>query len=337
MSQAPSAPSRYGRSRTPNAIYSLSGGESSASPVVAFATPPCGPEIQYVAAPWSVSLHDGHPLSILQRLLDDIKRPESRHYARYGEFVTTEGNNLIELLKRCVRQEAWQHLTSSQRQPLRASTPALKALGGDLRYHGRAIYLHILEFTDGTVRLYVGQAYNLAARVNNQHVDFRYRRDHPSLHNFAMDRSTSDTFIILAQLKETTQSDLVLNLLEMWMALCFKTMPDEIVEAWLGPYPSRNHRGHGIGVDTGKIYGLNVASPLDQGDKEAWKGSFQMCKESRDEMAREYFWDTKRRPRPVFAKAVAKATWIQYLPHFLAVATVAFVVGRWSARFRRTS
>jgi hypothetical protein len=145
----------------------------------------------------------------------------------------------------------------------------------------------------------------------------------------------SDTFVILAQLRENTQSDLVLNLLEKWMALCFKTLPDGTLEAWLGPAPGGNRESSGVGLESKKIFGLNVASPLDQGDKEASKGAFRMLKDSTDEMAKEYYWDIRKRKRPVIeATAVAEEqgnTWKRYLPQFLAGLTLGFVVGRWSA------
>jgi hypothetical protein len=60
-----------------------------------------------------------------------------------------------------------------------------------------------------------------------------------------------------------------------------------------------------------------------------------MLKGSRDAMAREYFWDTKKRPIPVVHAVVSVeqqgSVWTHYLPHFLAVVTLGFVVGRWSA------
>jgi hypothetical protein len=288
-----------------------------------------------------MNLHTAHPLGILERLLDDVRNPASRHYTRYGAFVSSEGQNLFSLLERCVRREVWelaarvQAKSQSNQVDMCSDFDAVKGLGGDMGYHGRAIYLHIVEFADGAVRLYVGQAFNLASRVNNQHADFRYRRDHPSLHNFAVDASTGDTYVVLAQLRETTQSDLVLNLLEMWMALCFRTLPGEVLDAWLGAAPNESRRRSGVREDEKKVFGLNVASPLDQGDKEAWKGAFQMLKGSRDAMAREYFWDTKKRPIPVVHAVVSVeqqgSVWTHYLPHFLAVVTLGFVVGRWSA------
>lgn len=142
----------------------------------------------------------------------------------------------------------------------------VQSLGGDLTYYGRAIYLHILYFADGKTRLYVGQAYNLSHRINTQHADFRYRRDNASLHNYAVDRSVGDEFVILATLRERTERpELVLNLLECWMSFMFATLPESTMAEWLG---SREE-----GEKT--VFGL------------------QLLKNAEDKMATAYFWDTR--------------------------------------------
>ncbi|KIW03248.1 uncharacterized protein PV09_05469 [Verruconis gallopava] len=301
--------------------------------------------LQHVAmtVPPGVSLHNAPPSAILQRLLDDIKQPTSRHYARYGAFVSAEGEGLVQLLERCVRKEVWDlsaratpKSSHSRRVDVRRDVEALKAVGGDTGYFGRAVYLHVVEFSDGTTRLYVGQAFNLAARIKRQHDDFRYRRDHPSLHNFAVDRSAGDTYVVLAQLRENTRSDLVLNLLEMWMALWLGTLPDETLNDWLGPV---DLRGESAGTKKRRenVFGLNVAVPLDQGDSEASTRAFQMLKDAKDDLAREYFWDIRKRPRPVVRAVTVEdhASWTLYVPHFLACTALGFVLGRWSSFLRR--
>jgi hypothetical protein len=247
--------------------------------------------------------------------------------------VTGEGEKLVQLLHRCVRKEVWDLLTQHQAQ-IHPSIADLASLGGDTSYYGRAIYLHILHFPRSTTRLYVGQAFNLAARIRNQHFDFRYRRDHPSLHNYAMDRSTEDVYVVLANVREACErSDLVLNLLEMWMVLWVGTLPDSVMEVWLG---ERDAEAGG-----GKVYGLNVAEPLDQGDDASAKAAFGLLRDAGDEMARDYFWDVRKRSRPVLKdvvpvikEGVVGRAWMGYMPHVLGVLMVGFVVGRWTARWR---
>lgn len=292
------------------------------------------PKIRHVAEPWTQdrSLRNAHPLSVLQRLLDDVAKFEGRHSDRYAAFVSAEGENLPKLMERCVRNEVWgliatvQQSTHSDLCQLTADTEPLKALGGDLGYYGRAIYLHVVDFADGTTRLYVGQAWNLAARVNKQHADFRYRRDHPSLHNYAVDRSTSDTFVVLAQVREKTERpDLVLNLLEMWMALCFCTLPEETMGAWLGAVAGSGDSGKR------KVFGLNVASPLDNADDQASRAAFQLLKESKDAMARDYFWDVTKRPTAVIhvAKPVIMGYRVEALFAFgIGALVLGIVLGR---------
>lgn len=297
-------------------------------------------QVQHVAQRLPEGAIIGGREDILGRMLCDIANSKSRHHARYSQIVCRIPE-LTELLRRCVRPEVSGISTSDDDSSLSAgSRPAiekLKGLGGDLNYYGRAIYLHILYFPNNVTRLYVGQAFNLKARIKNQHMDWRYRRDHPSLHNFAMDRSIADEYVVLCTIREACErDDLVLNLLEMWMALWIGTLPDEVMEAWLG-------RPDGVDtLDTNEVYGLNVAEPLDQGDSEAWKSSFNALRNSQDDMARDYFWDVRNRPRPVLAVKGATASdatrtraWTQWLPLGIGLLGLGFAIGRWSVRFGR--
>lgn len=342
MMNAPRTPANRRSMRLSSARGSVGRDSEPSEPV--WNTPASTRKVQHVAVPVpdSENLHHAHPTSILQRLLEDISEPSSRHFDRYGEFVFTGGDELVQLLHRCVRKELWdlvgQTWSTSHPSEARPSVEALSLVGGDTTFYGRAIYLHILAFPENITRLYVGQAFNLAARVKNQHSDWRYRRDHPSLHNFAMDRSISDQYVVLAVIREACErTDLVLNLLEMWMALWLGTLPDEVMQAWLGSLPPEDAMST---TDSGKIFGLNVAEPLDQGDQEAWKSSFGTLKNSSDEMATDYFSDVKKRPRPVKAavkdtktvvEIVAERAWLQYIPHLFGILTFGFVLGRWSS------
>jgi len=111
---------------------------------------------------------------------------------------------------------------------------------------------------------------------------FRWRRDHASLHYFAVQQSSYDIFSILAEIpnppapsKSSSSTapttggvlltptsnywdriDLVLNILEMWTCLLFRSLPKASLVAYLPP---------GSPVPTGPPESLNVALPLDQG------------------------------------------------------------------------
>ena len=336
---APTTPSNR-RTRFSNARHDFERARESATPEPGLNTPPpSARKVQHVATSLAENrnLHHAHPSTILSRLLKDISNPNSRHYARYGEYITAEGQNLVDLLHRCIRQEVWD-LLDEYETTHHPSISELASTGGDTSFYGRAIYLHIVKFPKNITRLYVGQAFNLAARIRNQHSDWRYRRDHPSLHNFAMDRSTDDQYVVLAVIREACErSDLVLNLLEMWIALWLGTLPDEVMEAWLGQRPECEDEES----DEDQVLGLNVAEPLDQGDSEAWKPAFNMLKDSGDEMTKEYYWNVRKRPRPVVTKlkdavmpqVVAERAWLAYVPHALSVLAFGFVLGRWSTRW----
>jgi hypothetical protein len=165
-------------------------------------------------------------------------------------------------------------------------------VGGDLKSHGRAIYLHIVTLPDDQAYWYIGQAYNLSFRLNAEHRNYRYRRDHPSLHNYAMDRSISDRFIVLATLRQaTSRPDLVMNLLEMWCCLLFRSLPADSLEEWIGKPEDGDF----------DVPSLNVALPLDSGDDRASKRAIEWLKDARDSLAREYYADVKKgrlRPKP---------------------------------------
>ncbi|TID27473.1 hypothetical protein E2P81_ATG00230 [Venturia nashicola] len=229
------------------------------------------------------------PREVLERVLSLISAPSSRHYERYGEFAAKDVGEVSPLLMGCLRPEVAalveSHNTSSVTQ--------VASLGGDLQYRGRAIYLHIVTLPNGENWYYIGQAWNLYHRIYNQHRNFRYRRDHVSLHNYVVDRSGKDMFVVLATLtKPVEKSDLVLNVLETWCCLLFRSLPKATLEEWLG-----------TGLEEG-IPSLNIALPLDTGDEMASKTAFELLKHSEEELAREYYWDMKKgrlRPKPTVA------------------------------------
>jgi hypothetical protein len=139
--------------------------------------------------------------------------------------------------------------------------------------------------------LYVGQAYNLAFRVLRQHNDFRYRRDNPSLHYYALDRSEQDQFVVLATMKLSVNredAEIVLNLLEMWCALMFGSLQSVQMNEWLGD------EFHWRRLDLKDVAGLNVALPLDNRDNEASIESFERLKDSPDELSQRYYSDVRK-------------------------------------------
>ena len=74
---------------------------------------------------------------------------------------------------------------------------------------------------------------------------------------------------------------LLLNVLEMWMGLVFRTLPASILEEWMpeGVSPARREGREGV------FGGLNIRSPLDQGDS---KSDWIDLSESDDPLVREY-------------------------------------------------
>lgn len=220
--------------------------------------------------------------NILVHLLDGLKNADSRHYERYGKWVERHPN-LEELCFRCVRPHVWVFLQG------RWSLDALKSIGGDLKSEGRCVYLNAVLGLDRRVRLYVGQTISLRARVG-QHLNFRYRRDNPSLHYHALQNSIYNAFGTLATLPPSGSNqpgmdspDLLLNVLEMWMCLAFRTLPQQTLDHWLEGLEGIK-KGHKEGKE-GEFGGLNIASPLDQGDTaREWVD----CSESDDPLVLQY-------------------------------------------------
>ncbi|KAF1986583.1 hypothetical protein K402DRAFT_393653 [Aulographum hederae CBS 113979] len=230
--------------------------------------------------------------SILDHLLTGLTSPSSRHYPRYGHFVSQHSSTLASFLTASLTPSI-SSLFSNSSNPAPSSLISLPAYPQkDQRpYHGRAIYLHILHGADGTTRLYIGQATNLAARLS-QHADFRYRRDNPSLHTYAMQRSARDSFVVLAKVTQppaelSSRPDLLMNLLEMWCCLLFRTLQTATLRRYL---PDE--------VLGESNVGLNVGIPLDYGDPEAealGRREFALLRESGDEFCRRHYWYVAKR------------------------------------------
>ncbi|KAF1911893.1 hypothetical protein BDU57DRAFT_523985 [Ampelomyces quisqualis] len=205
---------------------------------------------------------------ILHHVLSSLKDQESKYYPKYGKWVERH-SRLEDFCFQCIRPHTWTYLSG------RWSLDALKAVGGDLKSEGRGIYFDGVLGLDRRVRIYVGQANSLRARIA-QHLNFRHRRDHPSLHYHAMQHSIYNAIGLVAQVPSPNMGnhmlpgmdcpDLLMNVLEMWMCLCFRTLPIQTLEAWL-PDDGEMQKGRKRGLE-GEFGGLNVACPLDQGEKQ---------------------------------------------------------------------
>lgn len=205
--------------------------------------------------------------AILANLLKRLQDTDSKYSARYGRWVERHPT-LEDLCFRCVRPPVWAFLQG------RWSLDALKSVSGDLKFEGRAIYLNGVLGLDRRVRIYIGQATSLRQRVA-QHLNFRYRRDNPSLHYHAMQYSIYNTIAPVALLPSPNmancslpgmdQPELLLNVLEMWMSLVFRTLPLQTLEMWLdGVEGVSKKRKEG---KEGEFSGLNIASPIDHGER----------------------------------------------------------------------
>ncbi|KAJ8110583.1 hypothetical protein OPT61_g6610 [Boeremia exigua] len=212
-----------------------------------------------------------------------LKDPESRHCARYGRWAERHPT-LDDFCLRCVRPQVWSYLNG------RWSLDALKLIAGDLRAEHRAVYLNGVLGLDKRVRIYIGQASSLRPRIA-QHLNFRYRRDNPSLHYHAMQSSIYNAIGVLAILPSSgigghtlpgmDDPTLLLNLLEMWMSLVFRALPTSTLEEWMPEdiSPKRKEGKEGV------FGGLNVRCPLDQG---ASKAGWVDLSDSDDVLVREY-------------------------------------------------
>lgn len=206
--------------------------------------------------------------AILAHLLKKIKQKDSRYYSRYGKWAERHPR-LDEFCFRCVRPHVWTFLNG------RWSLDALKNIQGDLKFEGRGVYLDGVLGLDKRVRIYIGQAASIRQRIA-QHLNFRYRRDNHSLHYHAMQQSVYNAIGLIAFLPSPNMGgnalpgmdspDLLLNLIEMWMCLVFRTLPPQLQEEWL-PDDGTVNKSKKDGKE-GEYGGLNIASPLDHAEKE---------------------------------------------------------------------
>jgi hypothetical protein len=213
-------------------------------------------------------LRTSFPESVLSTLLLTLSNPSSRHFPRYGDYITTHSpHSLLSSL----RPELFKLFDTPNATLTPSSLSSLpKPSFWSLSRH--AIYLHVIHLPQNKVYCYVGQTNHLSSRIQ-QHQDFRYRRDHPSYHAYAMDRSSSDSFFVLATVdySPSGQTNLALNILEMYCALLLRTLPASEVDGWLNslasaaePTPSANGDAPASPAAV-SWHPLNIALPIDQG------------------------------------------------------------------------
>ncbi|KAH7041389.1 uncharacterized protein B0I36DRAFT_312747 [Microdochium trichocladiopsis] len=207
---------------------------------------------------------------ILSHLLNTLEYPpQERHRKRYSSLV--EGNEaaLHRYLFSCLRPEVLEVFSHQSSLPSWATLRKLNEQGPPPP-DAAGVYLNIIRGTDGHDRLYVGQTTRLNQRIFRQHMNFRYRRDNRSLHYHAIEYSSWNNFVVLAVPPPPSGSlpswlrgsnpQLILNVLEMWCALMFKTLPRNTFEDWL---PEKY-----LDAEHADWFPLNLALPLDQGDHE---------------------------------------------------------------------
>jgi hypothetical protein len=229
--------------------------------------------------------------TILAHMLSQISSPDSKYYPRYGRWVERHPR-LSEFCLRTIRPQVWTFLQH------RWSLDALKLISGDLRFEGRAIYLNGILGLDKRLRTYVGQSMNLRQRVA-QHLNFRYRRDNPSLHYHALQYSIYNAMGVLAVLPSPGMGnatlpgmdvpDLLLNVLEMWMCLIFRSLPESSLQDWLPSDGTINTAQKE--AREGVVGGLNIALPLDHGERSR---TWVDLSESEDPLVSEYLETTRK-------------------------------------------
>lgn len=176
---------------------------------------------------------------------------------------------------------------------------SIRIKAGDISKPQRGVYLHMIEGLDGTWRFLVGQSENMSFTIRRQHQNFRYRRDNPSLHSYAMQNSCWDHFVLLAVLPPSptaagfsqAEQGLLLNMLEMWCALLFCTLQPGELAHW---------HEYGAAAASGKPWaGLNLACPLDHGRPGKYVNWRHGLGESDDSLARAYVVEVLDRKRDV--------------------------------------
>lgn len=90
----------------------------------------------------------------------------------------------------------------------------------------------------------------------------------------------------------TDDMALLMNVLELWMCLVFRSLPMQVLEEWL-PDDGSVERKRKVGKE-GVVGGLNVACPLDQGREDR---AFVDLSDDEDPLVRAYLKEVRRKRR----------------------------------------
>ena len=120
-------------------------------------------------------------------------------------------------------------------------------------------------------------------------MSFRSRRDSPSLHYYALQRSKRDYFVILSYVPDTKscqllgiqQSNLFLDLLETWCCLMFGTLSKKYLEEFLPK---------DIQIPRKSYENLNLKLPLQESGSN-WYEIRDILLESPDSLYQDYYFD----------------------------------------------
>jgi len=132
---------------------------------------------------------------VLSHLLSTVQDPKSRHHDKYAEWLQNSPG-IEDFIFGCLGPQVIRWIESGKG----SSIDSMKAIGGDIGSTRRGVYLHGILGLDRYTRKYIGQTNDISIRMKKQHMYFRWRRDHASLHYFAVQRSSYDIFSILAEI-----------------------------------------------------------------------------------------------------------------------------------------
>lgn len=213
------------------------------------------------------------PAKVLDRLLIVLR---SQHTVRYGALLDSPQIDL-----RTIVLEHFTHPHDFFDKGITADHEQLDSLGGDMRSHRPAIYIHqISEYR------YVGQADLLARRVIKEHRSSMYRALNPSLHYWMWEQlpNAKHTWAVLAyvptDMVPSEQQGLLMNLFEMLGSLLFQTLPSHALDTYLDPSITR----------TVFTKGLNVALPIYQNLNQG--ASIHHLARSKDPLLQQYYTNT---------------------------------------------
>ncbi|KAK2608247.1 hypothetical protein N8I77_006871 [Diaporthe amygdali] len=237
-------------------------------------------------------------LSHLIAQLSDPPKGYKQYEGLYDNAPTPgrQGRHCVavrDLIFSSMRDEVFKTFSTSNSMPWQEM---IRSNAGDIYKGERGVYLHIIEGRDNKWRFFVGQAEDMSYRVRRQDQNFRYRRDKPSFHHFAMHNSRWDYFFVLAVLPpgptaagfSRREQALLLNMLQMWCTLLFSTVQISTMAQW-----------HEYGVKSLNIgrpwFGLNLECPLDKGGPVKYVNWGQFLNRSDDPLANDFLLEMSNR------------------------------------------